>query len=76
MSKLAERLRKDAPKFGLEEFDPTFDLRQQAADALDAAEKALRLMREAFLDYDGTHGDLERAAMDAAVEALARLGGK
>ena len=46
MSKLQDRLRKDAPDFGLEKFDPTFDLRQEAADALDAAQKALRDARE------------------------------
>lgn len=33
-SDLIERLRKPAPKFGLEEFDPTYDVRQEAASAL------------------------------------------
>lgn len=33
---LVERLRKPAPKFGLEEFDPTYDLRQEAAHRIRA----------------------------------------
>lgn len=39
MTKPADRLRKPAPKFGLEEFDPTFDARQGAAALLDEAER-------------------------------------
>ncbi len=40
-SDLVERLRKPAPKFGLEEFDPTFDVRQEAVITLEAQAKEI-----------------------------------
>jgi hypothetical protein len=32
---IVERLRKPAPPFGLEEYDPTFDTRQEGADEIE-----------------------------------------
>lgn len=44
---LAARLREDAPKFGLEEFDPTYDLRQEAARCIESQAAQLASAREA-----------------------------
>lgn len=42
---IVARLRKDAPAFGMEYYDPTYDTRHEAADEIERLRAALKKMQ-------------------------------
>lgn len=70
MSKLAERLRAKSLGNGYGSGFPDY---AEAADALDACERALRDILDHYVDLSGTDGPQDDAVKDRAREALAKL---
>jgi hypothetical protein len=70
MTDIVDRLRRPAPKFGFEEFDPTFDCRQEGAAEIERLRAALMelLWCAEELQETDSHGFL--SAITKAKEAL------
>jgi hypothetical protein len=57
-SDLVKRLRKKPPSLGFEEYDPTFDVRQEAASRIEALEREVAKLRVA-LERIASYGNAE-----------------
>ena len=70
---IVARLRRPAPDFGLEQYDPTYDDRQEAADKIDRLREALLKISE--LEPEGPLGNDCMAVSYASETARAALAG-
>lgn len=66
MSEIVKRLRKKPPSLGFEEYDPTFDVRQEAASRIEALEQEVAQLK---LAITGLGADVER--LRATLEQIA-----
>lgn len=69
MSDIVKRLRKKPPSLGFEEYDPTFDVRQEAASRIEALEREVAQLKAASREIRNTHTDQTARVRDAEVKA-------
>ena len=69
---LVQQLRKPAPPFGMEEYDPTFDVRQEAARAILAMQEQINALDQERDGFANLCADLKAdlAGLRSAAKAL------